>query len=188
MIVEMITTGEEVLSGQITDTNATWISQQFVDIGITPSRRTTVGDRLEDLVSCFQERSKHADVIIVNGGLGPTSDDMSARAAALAADQPLVQFQEWVDALERKFADLARDMPASNLKQAMLPQHAEIINNPVGTACGFVMKLNRALLFFTPGVPHEMKRMMTAEIMPHIAKNAYNRELGSKATSLFRYL
>ncbi len=128
---------------------------------------------MSDLVSCFRERSKFSDVIIVNGGLGPTSDDLSAQAAAQAADLPLVEFPEWVAVLEQKFKRMAREMPASNLKQAMLPQSAEILDNPVGTACGFVLKLNRALLYFTPGVPHEMKRMMKSQVMPHIRKTLH---------------
>ena len=84
MKIEMICTGEEVLSGQIVDTNAAWFANELMDRGIEMQRRITVGDRMEDLVSTFIERSFHADVILVNGGLGPTSDDMSAQAMAQA--------------------------------------------------------------------------------------------------------
>ena len=80
----MICTGEEVLSGQIVDTNAAWFANLLMEQGIEMQRRVTVGDRLEDLVATFIERSHHADVIVVNGGLGPTSDDLSAEAMALA--------------------------------------------------------------------------------------------------------
>ncbi len=166
--VELITTGEELLSGQITDTNATWISVLLGENGLMVGRRTTIGDRIESLVACFQERSAHADVIIVNGGLGPTSDDLSAQAAALALGEEVVLFNDWVEVLQKRFVKLGREMSPANLKQATLPRSAEILDNPVGTACGFVIRLNGCLLYFTPGVPSEMKPMMKNVILPHL--------------------
>ena len=160
MKVEIITTGEEVLSGQITDTNATWISQLLGRHGLDMTWRSTVGDRMEDLVYVFKERSRFADVIIVNGGLGPTSDDMSAAAAAEAVGEPLIANEEWMAHLEKRFAAMNRELLPDNRKQAMLPASAEMLHNPIGTACGFVVALERAHLYFTPGVPSEMKKMM----------------------------
>ncbi|MGB0894381.1 MAG: CinA family nicotinamide mononucleotide deamidase-related protein [Parashewanella sp.] len=168
MKVEMICTGEEVLSGQIVDTNAAWVADLLMDNGIEMQHRATVGDRLEDLVAIFQERSQHADVIIVNGGLGPTSDDLSAEAMAIAKNEPLVENQQWRQRLTTWFTDNNRPMPLSNLKQALLPASAIMVDNPVGTACGFRVKLNNAWLFFTPGVPFELKRMMTEQFLPFI--------------------
>lgn len=168
MIAEIITTGEEVLSGQILDTNAVWLSQWLAEHGLRLVRRSTVGDRMEDLVSLLRERSQVADVVIVNGGLGPTIDDLSAQAAAEAADQPLVTFQEWVDALEEKFSSWGRPMPPRNLKQALLPKNATLLDNPVGTACGWVMPIGKALVYFTPGPPIELKRMMAGQVWPHL--------------------
>lgn len=95
MKLEMICTGEEVLSGQIVDTNAAWFANVMMEHGIEVQRRVTVGDRLEDLIAVFQERSLHADIILVNGGLGPTSDDLSAEAMAKAKGEPLVENAEW---------------------------------------------------------------------------------------------
>ena len=88
--VEMLSTGDEVLHGQIVDTNAAWLADFFFHQGLPLSRRNTVGDNLDDLVTILRERSQHADVLIVNGGLGPTSDDLSALAAATAKGEGLV--------------------------------------------------------------------------------------------------
>ncbi|MCF1431176.1 MAG: CinA family nicotinamide mononucleotide deamidase-related protein [Shewanella sp.] len=168
MKLEMICTGEEVLSGQIVDTNAAWFADTMMEEGIEVARRITVGDRLEDLVEVFRERSLHADVILVNGGLGPTSDDLSAEAMALAKREPLVESPEWRQRLEEWFTKNNRVMPRSNLKQALLPASAVLVDNPVGTACGFRVKFNRAWLFFTPGVPFELKRMVHEQFIPFI--------------------
>ena len=173
MKLEMICTGEEVLAGQIVDTNAAWCGSLLMEHGIEMSRRVTVGDRLDDLVSVFQERSLHADVILVNGGLGPTEDDMSALAMAQAKGEPLIASEMWRERLEQFYSSFGREMPESNLKQIMLPESAVMIDNPVGTACGFRVKLNRAWLYFTPGVPHEFKKMVADEFIPFI-KNQFD--------------
>ncbi|WP_110458992.1 CinA family nicotinamide mononucleotide deamidase-related protein [Shewanella algidipiscicola] len=168
MKIEMICTGEEVLSGQIVDTNAAWAANALMDHGIEMQQRVTVGDRLDDLVQVFQERSQHADIILVNGGLGPTSDDLSSLAMANAKGEPLVECAEWRARLEEWFTRNGRQMPPSNLKQALLPESAIMVDNPVGTACGFRVKLNRAWLFFTPGVPFEFKRMVEEQFIPFV--------------------
>ena len=166
--VEMLSTGDEVLHGQITDTNAAWLANFFFERGLPLTRRNTVGDRLDDLVSILRERSEHADVLIVNGGLGPTSDDLSALAAATAKGEGLVLHEAWLTHMERFFNDRGRVMAPSNRKQAEIPASAELIDNPVGTACGFAVKLNRCLMFFTPGVPSEFKVMVEHEILPRL--------------------
>ncbi|MCE9789966.1 CinA family nicotinamide mononucleotide deamidase-related protein, partial [Shewanella chilikensis] len=168
MKLEMICTGEEVLSGQIVDTNAAWFANVMMEHGIEVQRRVTVGDRLEDLIAVFQERSLHADVILVNGGLGPTSDDLSAEAMAKSKGESLVENAEWRAKMEAWFSRNNREMPASNLKQALLPESAVMVDNPVGTACGFRVKLNRAWLYFTPGVPFELKHMVKEQFLPFI--------------------
>ncbi|WP_282167199.1 CinA family nicotinamide mononucleotide deamidase-related protein [Shewanella japonica] len=168
MKLEMICTGEEVLSGQIIDTNAAWVANTLMELGIETNHRITVGDRLEDLRDAFIERSHHADVIIVNGGLGPTSDDMSAEAMALAKGESLIENEEWRDRLISWFSKNNRQMAKSNLKQALLPESAVMVDNPVGTACGFRVKLNKAWLFFTPGVPFELKHMIKEQFIPFI--------------------
>ncbi len=164
--VEMLSTGDEVLHGQIIDTNAAWLADFFFNQGLPLTRRNTVGDDLDALVAILRERSEQADVLIVNGGLGPTSDDLSALAAATAKGEGLILHPEWLETMTRFFAERGRPMAESNRKQAEIPASAEMINNPVGTACGFAIQLNRCLMFFTPGVPSEFKVMVEQEILP----------------------
>ncbi|CTQ14172.1 TPA: nicotinamide mononucleotide deamidase-related protein YfaY [Klebsiella variicola subsp. variicola] len=166
--VEMLSTGDEVLHGQIVDTNAAWLADFFFNQGLPLTRRHTVGDDLDALVAILRERSEQADVMIVNGGLGPTSDDLSALAAATAKGEGLILHPEWLETMTRFFAERGRPMAESNRKQAEIPASAEMINNPVGTACGFAVQLNRCLMFFTPGVPSEFKVMVEQEILPRL--------------------
>ncbi|WMC10189.1 CinA family nicotinamide mononucleotide deamidase-related protein [Oceanimonas pelagia] len=167
-VIELVSTGDEVLTGLITDTNAGWLSQRLLEQGWQVRRRFTLGDDKADLVELFEQRSHCADIVIVNGGLGPTSDDISAEAMAEAAGVPLVLNRQWLKVMQEKYASRGRTMPESNIKQAMLPEGAELVDNPIGTACGFALQHNRALFFFTPGVPSELKKMMDQEILPRL--------------------
>uniref|UniRef100_UPI0035C6E86A nicotinamide mononucleotide deamidase-related protein YfaY n=1 Tax=Serratia quinivorans TaxID=137545 RepID=UPI0035C6E86A len=166
--VEMLSTGDEVLHGQIIDTNAAWLADYLFQQGMPMSGRETVGDSLSSLIETLLERSHIADVLIVNGGLGPTSDDLSALAAASACGVELVEHAEWLARMEAYFAERGRPMAASNRKQAQIPANAEMLDNPVGTACGFALKLNRCTMFFTPGVPSEFKVMVEQQIVPRL--------------------
>ncbi len=166
--VEMLSTGDEVLYGQIVDTNAAWLADYLFSQGLPMSRRNTSGDSLDDLISVLKERSEQADILIVNGGLGPTSDDLSAQAAAAAAGVELIEHPAWLTHMEKFFSERGRVMAPSNRKQAQIPANSEMVDNPVGTACGFAMQLNRCLMFFTPGVPSEFKVMVDKQIMPRL--------------------
>lgn len=168
--VEMLSTGEEVLHGQIVDSNAAWLASYLFGEGLPMTSRETVGDSLEELVSVIKERSHIADVLIVNGGLGPTSDDLSALAAATASGVSLVEDANWIRTMEDFFAERGRPMAESNRKQAQIPEGAEVLDNPVGTACGFSIILNRCQIFFTPGVPSEFKVMVEQQIVPRLHK------------------
>ena len=168
MKLEMICTGEEVLSGQIVDTNAAWFADTMMGQGIELQLRTTVGDRMDDLVSIFIERSKHADIILVNGGLGPTTDDLSAEALALALGEELIEDKDWHLYLLALFKKNNRKLPDNMVKQCLMPASAIRIDNPEGTAPGFRAKLNNAWLFFTPGVPIEFKAMVEQQFIPFI--------------------
>jgi len=168
MKIELICTGEEVLSGQIIDTNAAWFANTLMGHGLELQRKTTVGDRMEDLVTTFKNRSQQADVILVNGGLGPTSDDLSAEAAAQALGVALVEDSGWRKHLEDWFTRRGRTIPASNYKQCLLPEGAILVDNPIGSAPGFRLQLNDCWLFFTPGVPSEYKRMVEEQFLPFI--------------------
>ncbi|MCR3904029.1 CinA family nicotinamide mononucleotide deamidase-related protein [Aeromonas hydrophila] len=172
MRIEIISTGDEIVTGLVVDTNAAWLSALLLEQGWQVRRRVTVGDNLKDLKTVLAESASRAEVVLVCGGLGPTADDLTAQAAAEAFDQPLTLFPDWLATIEARYASRGRPMPASNAKQAWLPQGCEILDNPVGTACGFVVThtghQDPSRLFFTPGVPFEFKQMVREQIMPRL--------------------
>ncbi|PYN31326.1 MAG: damage-inducible protein CinA [Candidatus Rokuibacteriota bacterium] len=168
MRIEVICTGDEVLTGKIVNTNFSYIAQKLEDVGLAVQWETTVGDDRENLLLAFKQAGQRADAVIVNGGLGPTVDDLSQEIAAQAAGVELVLNEEWLKTMEEFFRRRSRVMPPNNKKQAMLPATAEVIDNPVGTACGFALDIGRARFFFTPGVPRELRRMLEEQIIPRL--------------------
>ena len=168
MRIEIICTGDEVLTGKITNTNFSYMAQKLEDVGLSVYWGTTVGDDRDSLLTAFQLAAGRADAVIVNGGLGPTVDDLSQEIAAQAAGVDLVLHQEWLDRMESFFTRRMRSMPSNNVKQAMLPATAEMLDNPVGTACGFALDIGGARFFFTPGVPRELRRMLEEQVIPRI--------------------
>jgi nicotinamide-nucleotide amidase len=168
MRIEILCTGDEVLTGKIVNTNFSYMAQKLEDVGLSVYWGTTVGDDREALLNAFKLAGERADAVIVNGGLGPTVDDLSQEIAAQAAGVELVLHEEWLAKMEHFFSRRARTMPPNNRKQAMLPATAEMIDNPVGTACGFAMDIGRARFFFTPGVPRELRRMLEEQVIPRI--------------------
>jgi len=168
MRIEIICTGDEVLTGKTINTNFSYMSQKLTDVGLSVRWETTVGDDRESLLQAFQLASQRADAVIVNGGLGPTIDDLSQEVAAQAAGVELVLNEEWLVRMEDFFRRRSRVMPPNNRKQAMLPVTAEVIDNPIGTACGFALDIGKARFLFTPGVPRELKRMLEEQIIPRL--------------------
>ncbi|HEX6210487.1 MAG TPA: CinA family nicotinamide mononucleotide deamidase-related protein [Methylomirabilota bacterium] len=168
MRIEVICTGDEVLTGKIVNTNFAYITQKLEDVGLSVQWETTVGDDRENLLRAFRLAGERADAVIVNGGLGPTIDDLSQEIAAQAAGCELVLCEEWLTRMEDFFRRRSRVMPPNNRKQAMLPSTAEMLDNPVGTACGFALDIGRARFFFTPGVPRELRRMLEEQIVPRL--------------------
>ena len=168
MRIEIICTGDEVLTGKIVNSNFSYMSQKLEDVGLSVVWGTTVGDDRDRLLEAFRLASTRADAVIVNGGLGPTVDDLSQEIAAKAAGVDLVLNQEWLSKMEEFFTRRSRVMPPNNKKQAMLPATAEILDNPIGTACGFAVDIGKARFFFTPGVPRELRRMLEEQIVPRL--------------------
>ncbi len=168
MRIEVICTGDEVLTGKIVNTNFSYITQKLEDFGLSVRWETTVGDDRENLLLAFQLAGQRADAVIVNGGLGPTVDDLSREIAAQAAGVDLVLSEEWLARMESYFERRSRKMPPNNRKQAMLPAGAEVLDNPIGTACGFALDIGKARFFFTPGVPRELRRMLEEQIIPRL--------------------
>jgi competence/damage-inducible protein CinA-like protein len=167
--LEIFSQGEEIVTGQTVDTNAAWLSQQAVVCGFTVTRHTAVGDKLDDLIVLLQDISLRADCCICTGGLGPTSDDLTAEAVAYAFNLPLEFDNIAFEQISRFFAHRNRPMPESNRKQAMLPQGAERIDNQWGTAPGFSLKHGRCWFVFLPGVPLEMKHLFQERILPTLS-------------------
>ena len=168
MRIEVICTGDEVLTGKIVNTNFGHISQKLEEAGLAVLWGTTVGDDRDTLLRAFRLAAERADAVIVNGGLGPTVDDLSQEVAARAAGVELVLSEEWLARMEEMFRRRSRAMPPYNRKQAMLPASAEMLDNPIGTACGFALDIGRARFYFTPGVPRELHLMLEEQIVPRL--------------------
>lgn len=167
--LEIFSQGEEIVTGQTVDTNAAWLSQQGVACGFTITRHTAVGDKLADLIELLKTISQRADCCICTGGLGPTSDDLTAEAVAIAFNLPLEFDAIAYEQISHFFTRRNRAMPESNRKQAMLPQGAERINNEWGTAPGFSLVVGRCWFVFLPGVPTEMMNLFQESILPKLS-------------------
>ncbi|MGD8881050.1 MAG: CinA family nicotinamide mononucleotide deamidase-related protein [Desulfobacterales bacterium] len=170
MIAEIMATGEEIRSGALIDSNSAFIAEKLEEIGAVVTRHTCVGDDLGFLISTFKEIGNRADIAVVTGGLGPTSDDLSAQAAAEAAGVALAQNQSARQSLEKFFKVRKRAINPASLKQALLPQGAQCIANPIGTAPGFRLEIGKCLFFFLPGVPDEMQRMLSDTVLPQLGQ------------------
>jgi nicotinamide-nucleotide amidase len=168
MRIEILCTGDEILTGKTINTNYGHIARRLEEVGLGAYWGTTVGDDRDCLLAAFREAAARADAVIVNGGLGPTVDDLSQEVSALAAGVPLVLHEPWLARMEEFYRRRNRVMPPNNRKQAMLPEGAEFIDNPIGTACGFAVTIGGARFFFTPGVPREMRRMLDEQVIPRL--------------------
>lgn len=169
---EIITTGTEILLGDIVDTNAAWIAQQVREVGVNLYYKTTVGDNQARVQGVLEMALARSDILLVTGGLGPTADDITRDAIAAATGRPLVRDEAIVEKLRERFARWGNTMTENNLRQAYIPEGATVIPNPVGTAPGFIAPDLRhgrgARIIAMPGVPREMKRMMTESVLPYI--------------------
>ena len=165
-ILEIFSQGEEIVTGQTVDTNSAWLSEQAVELGFTVSRHTAVGDKLGDLIALLKEIAQRADGCLCTGGLGPTSDDLTAEAVAAAFNLPLEFDETAYRQIERYFSNRKRPMPATNRKQALLPQGAIRLDNDWGTAPGFAVQAGRCWFAFMPGVPSEMRGMFSERVKP----------------------
>jgi nicotinamide-nucleotide amidase len=170
MNIEILITGNEIRSGAVIDKNSVHIAKKLEEAGFNVMRHSCVGDSIDDLVLVLQEIGSRSDVALVTGGLGPTPDDLTAQAAAISVGVDLVLDLPALRRIEDYFKARNRIMPDSNKKQAMLPRGAKIILNPVGTAPGFMLKIDRCLFFFLPGVPFEMQRMLSDTVLAQLEK------------------
>jgi len=166
---EVFSQGEEIVTGQVVDTNAAWLSQQAVALGFHVTRHTAVGDKLENLIQVLLDISNRADCCICTGGLGPTSDDLTAEAVTKAFGLPLVFDEIAFAQIQQFFIGRNRPMPECNRKQALLPQGSIRLDNHTGTAPGFALQHGRCWFAFVPGVPSEMRHLFLEHIQPMLA-------------------
>jgi len=171
----ILSTGDEITTGKVVDTNANYLSDKLAEIGIDLVAVITVGDVPERLEWAWRTSIGMGDVVISTGGIGPTADDLTTETIARLAGVKLWRDEATVEHMKRMFATIGRPMPENNLKQAMFPEGAEVIQNPLGTAPGFRMPMtlngHTANLIVMPGVPREMKPMMENSVIPWINAN-----------------
>lgn len=170
MKAEILATGDEIRSGALVDSNSAHISQKLEEIGISVVRHSCVGDDSDILTAILREIGSRTDICVLTGGLGPTSDDLTSESAAKAAGVELVINKKALSSVEEFFKTRKHLFNPSNKKQALLPKGSECLFNPVGSAPGFSLKIDKCLFFFLPGVPHEMRRMLSDKVLPHIEK------------------
>ena len=170
MIVEFIVTGDEVMRGIIADTNTAMTASRLYPLGFALRRTTVVGDREEDIIAALRETSARAEFCIVSGGLGPTSDDLTAACAARAAGVSMRRYEPWIQHLHQRWAKIRphEPIPQNNLRQADVPDTAEVLGNPDGSAPAFALSIERCLFFFLPGVPREYHRIMQELVIPRL--------------------
>lgn len=168
MIAEILATGDELRSGALVDTNSAYIAEKIEEIGIKINRHHCVGDDEDQLTTILLELGQRADIIIVTGGLGPTLDDLSREAAARAVGVSLIPNKEVLEKIKSFFSSRKKAMPDNNARQALFPQGATILENPIGTAPGFSLQIGRGTFFFLPGVPAEMRKMLNRQVIPQI--------------------
>lgn len=170
MRIEILCTGDEILTGKTVNTNYSHMARRLEDVGLSVTWGTTVGDDRESLLAAFRQAAERADAVIVNGGLGPTVDDLSQEVAGQAAGVELELDEGWLARMREYYGRRNRVMPEVNRKQAMLPKGAEVLDNPIGTACGFALRIGPARFYFTPGVPRELRKMLDEQILPRLLK------------------
>ncbi len=174
---EILTIGTEILLGEITDTNAAYIARQLRSIGLDVYRKTTVGDNAHRIAALIQEALDRCQVIITTGGLGPTIDDPTREAIALAFGLTLEYHPHLWEQIEERFRRYGRTPTENNRRQAFLPQGAIPLENPVGTAPAFIVERDSKFVICLPGVPREMEHLLHNSVIPFLKQRLHLTEL-----------
>jgi nicotinamide-nucleotide amidase len=180
---EVVAVGTELLLGGVVDTNSTWIGEQLAIAGVDSHFQTKVGDNHQRVVLALREALARSDAVIVCGGLGPTQDDITREAIAEVMNWQLVRDDSIVATIRAMFAARGRDMAANNLRQADVPEGATVIPQTRGTAPGLICPVGHKVMYAVPGVPHEMKDMVTRAVLPDLQERS-----GAKAVIVSRVL
>jgi len=166
---EILTIGDELLRGEIVDSNKSYLSDRLLSLDIETRFHTSVRDDPEDMIEAFERARTRSGVVLVSGGLGPTRDDLTIEILARAFGRKLVLHEPSLAAIRAFFERFGREMAKNNEKQAWFPEGAEALPNPVGTAPGTLLREGDTLFFCMPGVPRELHRMMDEQVLPRIA-------------------
>jgi nicotinamide-nucleotide amidase len=169
LTVELLATGDELLTGQVVDTNSPWLMDRLWDAGVMVSRKTLVGDDRAVLEAALRETTARADLVVMSGGLGPTEDDLTAECVARVLGVPLEDHAPSQLAIAERFRRMGRPMTPNNLKQARFPRGAAVHPNRHGTAPGFGVQVGRATLTCLPGVPAEYRGLAEEVVLPWVA-------------------
>jgi nicotinamide-nucleotide amidase len=173
MLAEIITIGDEILIGQIVDTNSAWMGEQLNLIGIKVHQITSVSDNAEHIINALDEAKSRADIILITGGLGPTKDDITKHTLVKYFNTSLRFDEEVYQHVKALFARFGREVTDINKKQAEVPEGCTVIHNANGTAPGMWFEKDNKVFVSIPGVPYEMKKMMSVEILPRL-KNKFS--------------
>ncbi len=168
MKVHLITIGDELLIGQVTDTNAAWMGQQLTLSDFLVQEVTTVGDRMEDIIAALQRAFDQADIVLLTGGLGPTKDDLTKKALARFFGVELVYDEQTFRRIKKLFDRWGRSLTPAHREQALMPANAQLLLNKMGTAPGMWFDHNGKVAVSMPGVPYEMKYLMEQEVVPRL--------------------
>ncbi|MGI9531350.1 competence/damage-inducible protein A [Lutimonas sp.] len=171
MQAEIITIGDEILIGQIVDTNSQWLGKRLNEIGVSVFQITSIQDDKSHILKAMEEAEKNADIVILTGGLGPTKDDITKLTMTEYFDDTLVRNEEIENHIKYLFGRIKYKFTEMDLQQAMLPEKACILKNQLGTASGMWFEKNKKVFVSLPGVPNEMKGLMTASVLPKLREN-----------------
>lgn len=171
MKVHILTIGDEILIGQIIDTNSAWMGQQLNMQGAEVIEITTLSDTRESILEGFRKAEKNADVILITGGLGPTKDDITKKVMAEHFGTGMVFHDETWERISKMFAKWGRSTTDAHKNQCFMPENAEILKNKMGTAPGMWFQENGKVYVSMPGVPYEMKYLMENEVLPRLKEN-----------------
>ncbi|NDG83928.1 MAG: competence/damage-inducible protein A [Proteobacteria bacterium] len=170
MKVSILTIGDELLIGQVLNSNVQWMSEKLTDLGCDVICHLTIGDKFDEIEGALTSLVKKSDAVIIGGGLGPTHDDLTMEALSKFTSTPLEMDEEWIGRVEAFFKSRNRVMSQNNRKQGLLLKGATRIDNDCGTAAGQHLRFKNTEIFVVPGVPHEMKSMMTRYILPKLGE------------------
>ncbi|MFQ5607313.1 MAG: competence/damage-inducible protein A, partial [Candidatus Zixiibacteriota bacterium] len=168
MLAEIITVGDEIITGHTINTNATWLSATLLSAGVKTAYQTAIGDDVAQMETAFRQALSRVDLVIVTGGLGPTDDDMTKKAIVKVFQRNLVYHEEILADIEKRYAARGIHMPEVNQNQALLPQGATFLPNRLGSAVGILIEETETVFLALPGVPAEMRCIVNEEFLPRL--------------------